>query len=263
VGEQGVEQAKLFLDGRITALGQYLAIQQQSEGIVGTAPAASSNLRTDLERLGLLKETVSPSEIRSLMGTLRQPNPIKFSEVIEKMEGFDADSASKELVQEIVQDFLNHIAREAAKDHPKVSVSVTDLTKEISGIYVQKDHTLTINKMLLDRPHELRATVFHELMHWFVDHGSDDFRQTLRHHFQKRTKGQSIIDFGEFRAKLGGWYTPYAGRVYSPNDDLGREIAPIYLEALLKGPEELANIWGYPDDRETMLIVLNGMRGEI
>ena len=253
-------------------------------------PAKPATLPEALHEAGLDSPaaTATEDEIKKLLESLREENPIKASDYLESYDTSELSKLSKVLsvfgmgkYKEITQDkimahaqsFMDMIPASVAATLPKIKWVITD-DPENGGTYDWITRTLTISARGLQGAdaHTVKSTVWHELMHWVHYHGPASYRQAVEAHFRARTTlpdgtmepvhplpGQAADCEGQEDA----WYNNYAGRRYEPPFDnpktdygMGVEVPTVYVELLLQDPALLAEFWNDPTQRETLTTML-------
>ena len=203
------------------------------------------------------------NDMRDLRDGLKEEKPAPASRMVKFIQGAQpAGALSDANIEGAVQEFLDFIPPATLARLPKLQITVKRMGD--LGSYGMGGRVSLNASLLAENPDRMRATLFHELMHWLHREGPQSFRDAIQEHFDERTAGERLKQLTGYARGVRGmtddWWDSYAGRVYPFElPPSGLEVPTRYIEWLTWRPEKMAEYWNDPKFRGTMKIVLGGL----
>lgn len=209
-------------------------------------------------------EPITAEDVAKIKAALRKPDAVPIEEKLagistsdgKKIRGLPEGWEGK--IQDIAQEFVSFLPRDAAAALPKIRFEVAKKLGASTGDYNAGLNRVRISPLAFADDRWLRTTIFHEMGHWFHNHGSAALKAAVDEHFAARTKGEAIAHLvGYSKAAVGKadkFWDPYMGRVYDTWE--GLEVPSRVMEVLGGDPKVFAALWNNPLHRETISTVL-------
>ena len=213
---------------------------------------------------------LSSSEAAAVIKEMSRPRTVSMADKLAALTGDPGVANGAEFCTRAMQhaeDFIKLLPESVTSSLPPITIKVVfALGPHELGQYDPGSRVLKLSASALGKGEaQMRATVFHELMHWVHFHGPDAYKGLILGLFASRTVGEAIqhlVGYGpNVKGKPDDFWDTYMGRVYfdqgihCPTMD-GCEIPTRTIE-LLTNPHAFARHWNTPSDRQVMEEILS------